>query len=1365
MLAFGVFGYAARSEARLDPFYIIRGQSFGQVKPRILFLLDNSGSMGMDETYKPGATYPDTKCWWDNCEDEDAGFLQSRIHASRQVIRELIADNEDRADFALMTFGNAVPPTSVDTIPEPCIDLDTAEERRFTWIENVNQPYSTQWKPASNPFGGQGFWLLCGDNRPFPYLRHDDLGGISMPNNSTAELADQPLYLSEGTLTDYEDSSNYVRKVQFFPRFVGRRANLDCSDSNQEAIALNSWGDWGNDDAAKLSSVCGRDFYYWPYVDGNPGYSYYDGQSANNFSHQECTDNDTCATETDETHRLGVVRRNQLIGTTLYAPFYSQAVIDDPGIAAADKGPLTTEDARLMLDGITDKQYAGGSDVTGGTPMKVAMGQPKYAVYLDADNNITGLKAVVPVSNAPFAHETVAHYLAFMRTNGADQVCRPLSLIIVTDGQPDPWWKQGGSDLYERLRDTRRMLGVKTYFIALSDGVVADAETFDRAQQMACAASGAEDITTPCAGANDLDWDTCRDPEDPANDCAYLASNHEELSEALVDIITQDVDTEVPGGAPTVANDFQLSDPDDPLSDQAAVQTSISAWTDTPPWRGHVVREACDEEDPDNPGVLTDYCQNANDLAIDTEEEESFGPCAIGRAWDAGECLLDTAPTDRRLYTHDESNQRIKIHEAGAATGAFTSLVMSLDSQGKIDPPLTAGNESAEIQAMVDLLIGVDLPDDWKLPGLSNAAPLLVRRVPEHDNNFLPSVGISDPHCAGRRNAQGDDVPDTLKSFSSQAWATTSGSGFGVHYDYAEAVLIGDDFGVLHAFHYDSGNELFGFLPMALINNARVLSVNGPSNFGQPNSLDDHVFGIASTANAGWVFDDDANKWRHLAVFGLGAGGTEIVAIDVAHMGRLQDDDPFDVLWTSSTSGIAGDYADTLGETWSRPALTYGVPNHQMSLEPKGYLVFGSGYSDGVGDAHRGRVMWVVDAITGETVTEKAYLAPPASGTTYDTDEDVAAVSDIAVSSHCLSRYWGEMEEAYVADPAGRLYRWDLATETSNVSSFPHAADSGGTWAKDGQGYALATEAFRFPACQGTGDFSCTINAIGSVGTKGDVFTYPPAVVANNRIDSIEDPGELLAEEDRDQFLIALVSGSASDAAVDGGDEDNDFHSSIYLLADDHRSPNEAAGFDIPTNAPATAAGDHSHFMRLPLNQISRTRTLTYPDDSTEVETRAFSKMARPIRAPAISVTGLAVDGIQQAVEVFYVTFTIYEPGEQSCDSRWYDDEANEWVYDRGATYEVTFRLVVEDGQAFDFQNGYTLPGTYGDGFGSGGGLEGPVVEQVGECTDGNCGAVLTTPDYSPCDPNESAPPVGGMTSIQTGSSELNGFTPLEIPL
>ncbi|MCA9700755.1 MAG: type IV pilin biogenesis protein, partial [Myxococcales bacterium] len=239
-----------------------------------------------------------------------------------------------------------------------------------------------------------------------------------------------------------------------------------------------------------------------------------------------------------------------------------------------------------------------------------------------------------------------------------------------------------------------------------------------------------------------------------------------------------------------------------------------------------------------------------------------------------------------------------------------------------------------------------------------------------------------------------------------------------------------------------------------------------------------------------------------------------------------------------------------------------------------------------------------------------------------------------------------------------------------------------------------------------------------------------------------------------------------SDDAIDGGDDENDFHSSIYLLADDHRA-DKAGGFDIPVNAPATSPGAHPYFMRLPLNQITRTRTVVFPDDSTEDQTRVFSKKARPLRPPMIRVTGVA-DGTEKVpeAEVYYVTYTIYEPGDGTCDSRWYDEDAQEWIPDLGATYEITFRLVLGDGSdPFNFQNGFTLPGDYGDGFGTGGALQGPLVSQVSDCDDGNCGAALRAPKYSPCDPNVNAPPVNGMTSIQTGASELTGFTPLEIPL
>ncbi len=1362
LLALAVFVHPGESEARLNPFYIVQGQSYGEVAPRILFVLDNSGSMAFDETYIPGATFPDTKCWWTYCENSNGGLLQSRVNAARDVITTIFEGNKDRAEFALMTFGTATPPTTSVEVPMPCHDNDSDEDVRFTWIETSNQPYSSVWKAVRNTFNGQGIWTLCGDNRPFPYLRHDNLGAFSLPNNSAAELPDTPLYSQYSDKSGFESNVNYGRKVQWFPRFVGRRANLDCGDVNQDAIAMGTYGDWGNTNSEKSSDVCGHDFYYWPYVDGNPGYSYYSGKSADNMTHQECDDDGNCVVKTNNIHRIGVTRRNQLVGATLYAPFYSEAVIDDLGVAPADKGPLTLADAELMFEGITDKQFAGGADVTGGTPLAVAAGVVEWMVTLDGDGKVTGPKPVLANSNAPFSHSTIASYLSFMAL-AEDQVCRPVTMIIITDGQPDPWWKQGGSKLYKRLRSIRKILGVKSYVVAFSDGVVADPLKRQRVHEIACSAAGGESDASPCTGANDYGWETCRDPENPVDGCAWLASNHEELSAALVEIVDNAVEFDVPGGTPTVANDFQLADPDDPESEMVAVQTALSSWTEVPAWRGHLVRGGCTDEDPDNPGQLADYCLNAGLVPLETEESESFGPCALGRTWDAGACLELTPWADRRLYTHGFANEKIRIASGGAATPEFESLVLTLNGQGKIDPPLTLGDESDEIQAMVEFIHGADLPADWKLPGLSNSAPVLIRRVPKQNSSFLPSVGIRDPHCAGRRNVSNDNVPTSLQSFASSAWGTVAGGGFGEHYDYAEAALVGDDFGILHAFHYDSGNELFGFMPMALINNARILSVNGPASFGQPTALAEHIFGVASTVNAGWVYDEDAGQWRHLAVFGLGPGGSELITIDVSHMGRLQDDDPFDVLWTSSTTSIATQYADTLGETWSRPALTYAVPNDQMGVPPKGYLVFGSGYRNGSGDARRGRVLWAVDAITGESVTQRAYLAPPDPDTIYDEIDDLTAVNDIAVGSHCLSRYWGEMQEAYVADPAGRLYRWDLAAETSNVDAFPHTGDSGGTWPVDGDGFALATEGFRFPACQGTDEYSCTVGTLGAAGVKGDVFTFSPAIVANDRIDTIDDPGDVPDLTERDQFLIALVSGNPNDTVVDGGDDDNDFHSSIYLIADDHRL-DSAGGFDIPANGVATAPGSHAHFMRLPLNQIERTRTIIFPGGDEEVETRNFSKQARPIRAPMIRVTGLAEGTVQSGAEVYYVTFTIYEPAEQLCDGRWYDTDKGSWILDPGATYELTFRLVLGDGEAFDFTTGYSLPNDYGDGFGTGGGLTAPVVEQVG-CDGENCGAVLRAPSSSPCDPNADAPPVGAMTSVQTGAAELEGFSPLEIQL
>jgi hypothetical protein len=1131
----------------------------------------------------------------------------------------------------------------------------------------------------------------------------------------------------------------------------------------------NSRGDWGTTANTKKTNICGRDFYYWPYVDGFPGYSYLWARGPYKSVETECYDDDTCYTPAnsaaaDDWYQPGVARRGTY-AASLWSPFYLESVIADNAIPADEKGPLDPDDARATIDGLVSDMYAGGIDASGGTPWKSGVGNVDFYVNIGPNQEIIPDPATFYNTNAAFQHYSVASYLTFLQSRGDADLCKPTAVVYITDGQPEPWDEQGGSDLYSRLSKIRRKLGVKSYIAGFSQGFENNQVAWDRLQGMACAAAGSTNYNAPCSFNNvAYGWDTCADKTNPDEGCAWMADNSDELASQLVQIIAGIIRNDVPGGPGMATAEFIPSNnPNDPAE---ALQTVLGTHTDTAGFKGHVTRQACNTEDPNTPGQLASWCANVATTPLETDEEESFGPCPLSRVWDAGECLKLTDWTDRRIYSHDANKQLFRIADAnGNATAQFKNLVISLNSQGKISPPLSANvnTQAAEIQAMVEFLHGKNMPDDWKLAGVPYTSPIVVRRIPKANESFQPSVGIKDPHCAGRRKAAGDEVPETLKTFANNSWNITQGAGLGKHYEYTEAVLTGSDMGMIHAFHYDSGNELFALLPMAMISHARKLSMNGVSNFGQSPNIDEHVYGIAATANVAWVFDHDKQIWRHLAVMGLGAGGREVLAFDVSHMGRLAQDNPIDLLWVTSLTDIADEYDDSLGQTWSRPSLSYMVPGDDIANEPYAYLVFGSGYREGQGAAHRGRSVWLVDAITGgEFYNDTAFFQAPPDQRYYDTADDFATINDAAIATHCLSGFWAEMQEAYIADPAGRLFRWDIAPDTNNPWVFPQTATSGGKWAAGGNGLAIGEELFRFPACQGTDEFNCTVAAVAQNGNRGDLFVFSPAIAAKNKLDPPNADGSVLSLTDRDQFLVALISGSPNDDKTDGGDPNNDFHSSLYLMADDHRSPNQEAGLTIPGIGDKTAPGTNATFMRMALSDITRTRTIEYPDGTTEEETREFSKAARPLRSPLVRITGaFAQDGVTELpIEVFYITYTIYEPGEQTCDPRWYDKDKEEWVFDYGATYELTFRLVAEDGNPFNFLNNYALPGN-SDGFGTNGKLTGPVIEQIGDR-----GMAQRAPMTNPCDPNtggQSSPT--GPTAVQVGWSELEGFSPLEIDM
>ena len=113
-------------------------------------------------------------------------------------------------------------------------------------------------------------------------------------------------------------------------------------------------------------------------------------------------------------------------------------------------------------------------------------------------NTVESAKPSLPWTNGVFGHESVSSYLSFLRLVDEDELCRPVTLIIVSDGQPDPWNNEGGAKLYERLRSVRRLLGVKTYMVAFTQEGYGDPVAVARTHEIACAASGADSIPTPC---------------------------------------------------------------------------------------------------------------------------------------------------------------------------------------------------------------------------------------------------------------------------------------------------------------------------------------------------------------------------------------------------------------------------------------------------------------------------------------------------------------------------------------------------------------------------------------------------------------------------------------------------------------------------------------------------------------------------------------------------------------------------------------------------------------------------------------------------------------------------------------------------
>ena len=246
-------------------------------------------------------------------------------------------------------------------------------------------------------------------------------------------------------------------------------------------------------------------------------------------------------------------------------------------------------------------------------------------------------------------------------------------------------------------------------------------------------------------------------------------------------------------------------------------------------------------------------------------------------------------------------------------------------------------------------------------------------------------------------------------------------------------VFVGTNEGYLHAINSEDGTELYSFIPPELLDNL--------GTFYQNHTTSQRTYGLDGDITL-WVDDqnndgtlDPASDRAYLYV-GMRRGGNNYYALDVTR----KDNPKF--LW--SIKGGTGDFTE-LGQSWSKPTYT----TVRMDGQVKDVLVFGGGYdplqdyssirsADTVGrsifivDATNGSLLWTPDMDTQSDYSEMVY-SMPSDPRLLDVDDD------------------GLVDQIYIGDMGGQLWRFDLKNDTSTAAN----SVSGGLIASlSGQGIA-----------------------------------------------------------------------------------------------------------------------------------------------------------------------------------------------------------------------------------------------------------------------------------------------------------------------
>ncbi|MEH6415411.1 pilus assembly protein [Pseudomonas sp. CGJS7] len=238
-------------------------------------------------------------------------------------------------------------------------------------------------------------------------------------------------------------------------------------------------------------------------------------------------------------------------------------------------------------------------------------------------------------------------------------------------------------------------------------------------------------------------------------------------------------------------------------------------------------------------------------------------------------------------------------------------------------------------------------------------------------------------------------------------------------------VYVGANDGMFHAFHGDTGAELFGYIPVTSLGHmANLLFPYDPARSSQ---LFQHRYFVDGAAVASDVY---SGGWKTAVVASTGAGGKSVFALDVTNASAIPS-----VMWelTSATTKLDANtntaIGNRMGNVLGRPVI---VPVQSPS-GPRWKAIFGNGYGSASG---KGALMMV--DMDGSSVVSIPVDGAGAAGSN--------GLGNIAVldrwrpdakGTGYIPGRDGIADTAYAGDQRGNLWKFDLRNNTVAFAGKP----------------------------------------------------------------------------------------------------------------------------------------------------------------------------------------------------------------------------------------------------------------------------------------------------------------------------------------